>query len=243
MTSQNPHDIIKLLSNDLRWQLVQALVVSDYRVGDLVTLVDHPLNLVSYHLKQLRDHELVTARRSDADGRDTYYSLNLDQLRQAFQSAGASLHPALGSPIRQKRNTPQKPAVLFVCTHNSARSQMAEGLLRSISAGQVRVDSAGSKPTRIHPQALQAMDRLGIDIRGQSSKGFEAVLNGSFDVIITVCDHAREVCPTFPGEGKQMHWGFSDPARITDPDEQQQAFMDTAERLQARIKYFLQTLE
>lgn len=242
MFSQNPHDIIKLLANDLRWQLVQVLVVSDYRVGELVKLVEQPLNLVSYHLKQLRDHDLVTARRSDADGRDTYYSLNLDQLRQAFQSAGASIHPMLGFPARQKLDVSQKSAVLFVCTHNSARSQMAEGLLRSMSDGQVRVNSAGSKPTRVHPQALQTMDDLGIDIRTQSSKGFDEVVHESFDVIITVCDHAREVCPTFPGDGKQMHWGFSDPSRLNDPEEQQQAFMDTAQRLQSRIKYFLQTL-
>lgn len=242
MTVQNPHELIKLLANDLRWHLVRILSNGDYRVGELVSLVGQPLNLVSYHLKQLRDFQLVTARRSDADGRDTYYSLNLDELQQAFQSAGATIHPVLGQIQQKPKTLSRKPKVLFLCTHNSARSQMAEGLLRAMSDGQLTVKSAGSIPSVVHPQAIRIMDDMGINIQDQYSKGFDDVLDESFDVIITVCDHAREVCPTFPYDAQHIHWGLSDPASIKDQEEQHRAFAETAQRLQIRIEYFLQTL-
>src|SRR5919198_1306884 len=93
--SANPPDFLKLLAHDLRWSLVSALARSDHRVNELVRLLDQPMNLVSYHLKQLRDQHLVTERRSSADGRDVYYSLDLDALRTRYFATGAALHPAL----------------------------------------------------------------------------------------------------------------------------------------------------
>lgn len=237
-----PPDIIKMLAHDLRWQVVQLLAVGDLRVGELVERVGHPLNLVSYHLKQLRDTEIVTARRSDADGRDTYYSLDLDRLRHMFHAAGAAIHPVLteSNPAIELSGT--LPTVLFICTHNSARSQMAEGLLRHLSDGKIQVESAGSHPTTIHPNAIRVMTAMNIDMSGQYSKDFDTVLDRSFDLIITVCDLAREVCPTFPGNGTHIHWGFSDPAVFQDDSERQQAFEETAKRLKARIEHFLHGL-
>src|SRR6476659_8311290 len=93
--SQQPPAFLKLLAHDMRWRLVSALARSDHRVNELVRLLDQPMNLVSYHLKQLRDQQLVTERRSSADGRDVYYSLDLDLLRTRYLATGAALHPAL----------------------------------------------------------------------------------------------------------------------------------------------------
>lgn len=243
MMTDTPPDVIRLLANDLRWQLVRELAVGDYRVNELVARVKQPLNLVSYHLKQLREGHLVTMRRSEADGRDNYYSLDLDYLRAVLDAAGSAIHPAVSRPPATDLPLPRVASVLFVCTHNSARSQMAEGLLRHLSQGNIHVSSAGSAPATIHPDAIATMDALGIDIRSQQSKGFAAVLDQSFDTVITVCDQAREVCPTFPGAGQHIHWGFADPAAITDPHERQQAFAATAQRLQARIRHYLTELK
>jgi ArsR family transcriptional regulator, arsenate/arsenite/antimonite-responsive transcriptional repressor / arsenate reductase (thioredoxin) len=242
MMTDTPPDVIKLLAHDLRWQLVRELAIGDYRVNELVTRLGQPLNLVSYHLKQLREGQLVTMRRSEADGRDNYYSLDLDHLRDLFGAAGSAIHPAVVRIDTSSGALKRTPSVLFVCTHNSARSQMAEGLMRRLSDGQICVSSAGSEPSTIHPDAIQTMDTLDIDIRSQHSKGFEDVFNQSFDTVITVCDRAREVCPTFPGEGQHIHWGFPDPTTIEDAHKRQQAFADTAQRLRSRIQHYLTEL-
>ncbi|MBZ0300530.1 MAG: ArsR family transcriptional regulator [Anaerolineae bacterium] len=236
---------LQLLAHELRWQLVRALSVSDRRVFELVSLVHEPMNLVSYHLKQLRDQHLVHTRRSEVDGRDIYYSLDLEQLRAMYLAAGAALHPALGhweAPSVPHENLSSGRRVLFVCTHNSARSQMAEGLLRHLSAGRVEVMSAGSQPSRIHPDTVTTMQQLGIDIEHQAAKPLSTFEGLSFDYVITVCDRAREVCPVFPGDGQQLHWGLPDPAAIPEAGARVQAFEDTARHLQARIIYFLHEL-
>ena len=231
-----PPEFITLLAHDLRWNLLKALTSSDYRVQELVTLVDEPMNLVSYHLRKLRDHGVVSTRRSEADGRDIYYRLDLVRLRELYQAAGAALHPALsmttdtGTAI-----TPQR--VLFVCTHNSARSQMAESLMHDLAGKSIEVYSAGNHPTGLHPDAISTMDEFGIDIRQQRSKNLQGFSGQSFDHIITVCDRAREVCPTFPGE--HAHWGFADPAIIENAAERRRAFRQIAEQLSSRIEYFL----
>lgn len=242
-----PPAVIRLLAHPIRWHLVQQLTVSDLRVNELVTSSGQPLNLVSYHLKQLRQDELVHTRRSEADGRDVYYRLDLVRLRQAYLDAGASLHPALRTALPLAAGGETRPPlgrkrVLFLCTHNSARSQMAEALLRQASGGAFDVYSAGSEPAGVHPEAIRAMDRLGLDIRGQQAKHFDALGDKAFDYVITVCDKAREVCPTFPGEGRQFHWGFPDPVTIVDTDAQRAAFDATAEGLQTRIDFFVTEL-
>jgi protein-tyrosine-phosphatase len=234
-------EFLKLLSHDLRWNLVKALTTSDYRVQELVGLLDQPMNLVSYHLKQLRDEAVVQTRRSDADGRDVYYSLDLERLRALYHAAGAALHPAfmadkLPDAGRQRQ---EKVRVLFVCTHNSARSQMAEGLMRHLAGGRVEVFSAGSDPRGIHPDTIQTMDTLGIDIQGQQSRHWHDFENQPFDYVITVCDRAREVCPTFPGGGQHLHWSFRDPLAVEDAGERARLFADTARQLETRIRYFL----
>ena len=246
MTSSSftqPPDFIKLLANEVRWGALKALATSDRQVGELVELLEQPMNLVSYHLKKMRDEALVTTRRSEADGRDIYYSLDLTRLRERYLEAGQALHPTLGYALPgfdPLRLLPQR--ILFICTHNSARSQMAEGLLRHLSRGRLQVVSAGSQPTRVHPEAVQTLAHMGIDISTQRSRPFEDFISQSFDYVITVCDKAREICPTFPGSGEQLHWGLPDPVATPDDTARDAAFAWTAQRLKSRIEYFLTTL-
>ncbi len=105
-----------------------------------------------------------------------------------------------------------KQRVLILCTGNSARSQMAEGLLRQEAGDSFEVFSAGVKSTFVRPQAIEAMREVGIDISGQHSKSVDEFLDEEFDYVITVCDNANELCPVFPGRTKRIHWSFEDPA-------------------------------
>lgn len=104
--------------------------------------------------------------------------------------------------------------VLFLCSGNSARSQMAEGLLRSFGGVDFEIHSAGTEPKELHPLAVEVMRETGIDIAGHESKSLECFLGHQFDYIITVCDRARDSCPTFPGDNQRIHWGFEDPAAV-----------------------------
>ncbi len=238
-----PPEFIRLLAHNVRWAILKALTISDHRVQELVALVNEPMNLVSYHLKKLRDDAIVTTRRSEADGRDVYYSLDLNRLRQMYLEAGTELHPAIGANLRAiDFSRLQHQRILFVCTHNSARSQMAEGLLRHLSQGYLDVESAGSQPTEVHPDAIRAMNAMGVDIRQQPSRPLSDVEGHPFDYVITVCDKAREICPTFPGTTMSIHWSFPDPVAIQDDAERAGIFEQTAHQLKFRIEYFLSTL-
>jgi len=110
--------------------------------------------------------------------------------------------------------------VLFICTHNSARSQMAEGFLRTLRGDKYEAYSAGIEPTSVNPHAIQVMGELGIDISKHRSKNTEEFLGMRFDYVVTVCDHAKESCPFFPGAGKYIHKNFEDPSAITGTTEE-----------------------
>ena len=244
-----PLDFLKLLAHDIRWRILLALSRSDHRVEELVKKIRHPHNLISYHLKRLRLQKLVTERRSSADARDVYYSLNLDRFRDLYLQAGDSVHPALADPISQAHlkasgRTDPPVRVLFLCTHNSARSQIAEGLLRQFGGDRVEVFSAGSEPTAIHPLAIKAMSRIGIDLTQQRSKHLNEFIGQHFDYIVTVCDRVREICPVFPGGPEQIHWSFPDPAAVAgNLQAQEKAFSDTAHELKVRTEYLLLMIE
>ena len=113
--------------------------------------------------------------------------------------------------------------ILFLCTHNSARSQMAEGLLRALGGGHFEAFSAGTEATQVRPLAIKAMAEIGIDIAKQQSKTLERYLNQPFDEVITVCDTAAEACPFFPGAAKRKHWSFPDPSQATGSEDEQLA--------------------
>jgi arsenate reductase len=114
-----------------------------------------------------------------------------------------------------------KQRVLFLCTHNSARSQMAEGLLRHLGNGELEAFSAGTEATHVRPLAIRAMAELGIDISGQESKTLDRYLDEAFDVVITVCDDANESCPVFPNAMARIHWSFPDPSKAVGTEEEQ----------------------
>jgi arsenate reductase len=136
--------------------------------------------------------------------------------------------------------TNDRPHVLFLCTHNSARSQMAEGLLRAAAGDRFRVDSAGTEATAVRPEAIEAMREVGIDISGQASKSLERFLGEPIDWLITVCDQAREACPTLPGVAQQLHWSVEDPAAVQGDDElRMAAFRAARDDLATRVGEFL----
>jgi ArsR family transcriptional regulator, arsenate/arsenite/antimonite-responsive transcriptional repressor / arsenate reductase (thioredoxin) len=131
--------------------------------------------------------------------------------------------------------------VLFLCTENSARSQMAEAILRQMTHGAFDVASAGSAPgPEIHPMAVNALAKLGISVIGQRPKPLQRFLDEEFDYVITVCDRSAERCPVFPGDPERIHWSFDDPAAVTGSDEERQrAFNTTASQMVSRIRIWL----
>jgi arsenate reductase len=134
-----------------------------------------------------------------------------------------------GHPIR----------VLFVCTGNSARSQMAEALLRRLGGPTFEVFSAGTEPKGVNPLTVRVLSEAGIDISGARSKSTGAFLGQPFDYVVTVCDRAREACPYFPGAGRTLHWSFDDPAEATGTDEQRLAVF---RRVMGEIRSAVETL-
>ncbi len=130
-----------------------------------------------------------------------------------------------------------KQRVLFICTHNSARSQMAEGLLRHLAGDRFEAYSAGTEATLVRPLAIKAMAEIGIDISGQTSKTLNRYLNEPFAMVITVCDSAAETCPIFPGAAQRRHWSLPDPSKATGSESEQLAvYRRVREELRARIE-------
>ena len=134
--------------------------------------------------------------------------------------------------------------VLFLCTHNSARSQMAEALLRRLAGERFEAQSAGTRPSGLHPLALAVMREIGVDVSGQQSKDVGEYTQVAFDYVITVCDQAREECPILPAAGQQIHWSIPDPAEA-DGDEATRlaAFRRARDDLEARIREFIAGVE
>ena len=204
-----------MAAHPLRWALMIELASSDRRVRELVAAVDEPQNLVSYHLRLLRTAGLVGARRSSFDGRDSYYHLDLARCRAAFGDAATALHPALAPTGRR---WPSGTSVLFLCTGNSARSPMAEALLRHRSDG-IEVTSAGSHPApRLHPNTVRVLrECYGIDLQPRRPQSLDAVAGRRFDYVITLCDKIREV-PRDHGSAATTHWSLPDPSAAADTD-------------------------
>jgi protein-tyrosine-phosphatase/DNA-binding transcriptional ArsR family regulator len=242
----DPPAFVRLAAHPVRWRLMEQLVQSDRAVRELTQLVDEPQSLVSYHLRQLREGGLVSARRSTADGRDSYYAIDLGRCREQLQAAGGALHPALW--LVPERPAPAKHSgrrrrVLFLCTGNSARSQIAEALIEHMSAGAISAASAGSKPKPLHANAVRIMNKRGIDISENRTKHLDEFVGQRFDMVITLCDRVREVCPEFAQHPRRAHWSIPDPAlegstgRASYP-----AFVRTAAELEIRIGFLLDQL-
>ena len=189
--------------NPLRWRLLTELARSDRHVQELTSLLDRPQNLVSYHLGKLRAAGLVSARRSSADARGTYYTVDLGRFGELLAQTGRTVHPGLrlapAPPL-----VPAAPAgrtaarLLFLCTGNSARSQIAEALAVARSGGRVEAHSAGSRPKPLHPNTVRVLRERGIEVGSRQPKHLSIFAADRFDYVITLCDKVREVCPEFP---------------------------------------------
>ena len=225
MAVQSSPPVLGLLAHDLRWTIVGLLAGGDLRTGELVARTGQAPSLVSYHLGRLREAGLVSVRRSAADGRDSYHTLDLDALGQAV--AAITVHPELpaGSAPAQ---------VLFICSGNSSRSPMAEGWVNHLG-GRVTARRAGVTPGPLHPLAVAAMTEHGVDISGHQPAHLSAFAGHSFGRVITLCDRAREECGELPGAA--AHWSIPNPAQAHPPDLD--AFRATARELRTRVRYLL----
>jgi ArsR family transcriptional regulator, arsenate/arsenite/antimonite-responsive transcriptional repressor / arsenate reductase (thioredoxin) len=241
---QLPPVVFQLAGHPLRWRLLRELASSDRRVRELMDSLGEPQSLVSYHLRRLRAADLVSVRRSSFDGRDGYYNLNLGRCGELLADAGAALHPALRlSPHSgtQPRRRSRRVRVLFLCTGNSARSQIAEGLLQELSGSAVEAFSAGSRPKSLHPNAVRVMRVRGIDISERRPKHLNTFSRRRLDYVVSLCDRVREVCrPQFPGDPQTIHWSIPDPAVEPGGDaDTYPAFERTAAELETRIRFLL----
>ena len=234
-----PFRFLQLVADPHRWALLQELARSDRRVGELCDLVGKPQNLVSYHLGALRSGGLIASRRSTYDGRDTYYRVDLARCGEMLADAGVALHPGLRTtpqpvvPVKRRR----PPRVLFLCTGNSARSQMAEALLEHMSDYTIEARSAGSNPKPLHSDAIRVMAERGIDIADHQSKHLSTFTQTRFDQVITLCDKVKEVCPTLPGQPTNSHWSIADPS--IGAEDTYPLFVRTANELEQRIRFLI----
>ena len=239
-----PPGFLRLAGHPLRWRLLAELARSDRQVRELTGLLGQPQSLVSYHLGQLRAGGLVSARRSSADGRDAYYRLDLTRCGELLAETGQALHPGLLHPglLHPEPGLVPAPAatarprtrVLFLCTGNSARSQLAEALAGQLAGGTVEAVSAGSQPKPLHPDAVRVMREYGIDISGRRAKHLDTFTGQRFGYVISLCDRVREVCPEFPGHPQLIHWSIADPSGEGYP-----AFRRVAAELRTRIGFLL----
>ena len=245
----SPPSFLRLAGHRVRWRLLSELARSDRRVGELCALLELPQNLVSYHLGRLRAGDVVSSRRSAADGRDAYYILDLARCAELLGESGAALHPGLRltrppvdvAPRRRRRGSTR---ILFLCTGNSARSRIAEALVQHLTGGIVQSFSAGSHPKPLHPNAVRVMRERGIDLEGGRSRHLSEFTRRRFDHVISLCDRVREVCPEFPGHPDLIHWSVPDPAREGNSDEESYpAFKRTAEELAIRIGFLLELIQ
>lgn len=251
MVSDSPATLppfVQLAGHPLRWRVLQELAASDRRVRELVAAIGEPQNLISYHLGKLRSAGLVTTNRSSADGRDIYYHLDLGRCADAVASAATALHPAIRfdpnttSPRPQGANTAR---VLFLCTGNSARSPTAATLLRHRADGRVEAASAGSHPKPLHRHAVRALHGFGIDLSGHQPRHLDSYAGERFDVVVSLCDRVREVCPEFPGHPRRIHWSIPDPGAGTPfgaTAGSYEAFRRTAVEIDARIRFLIPAL-
>lgn len=238
---------LEAAGHPIRWSLLRELARSDRKVRELASLVRLRQGLVSYHLGRLRSAQLVSMRRSAADGRDAYYTIDLARCGELIEATAEALHPGLKlqpAPAPDAGAVQGKPVrILFLCTGNSARSQMAEAFLDSYGDGAAVGYSAGSHPKPLHPEAVRVMAERGVDIDGRRSKSIDEFRDDEFDIVVTLCDRVREVCPAFKGTRRLVHWSIPDPSAVTSTEADiGQVFRDVADDISTRIRFLLRDL-
>jgi len=235
-----PPVFLRLAGHPLRWRLLSELARSDRQVRELKVLTGERQSLVSYHLGQLRAGGLVSMRRSSADRRDAYYRIDLARCAELLVGTGAALHPGLRLVPLPAGKPQARARVLFLCTGNSARSQMAEAFAEHLAGDTITAASAGSHPKTLHPNAVRAMLEYGIDITGRQAKHVSTFAGQRFDYVVSLCDRVREVCPEFPGHPGMIHWSIADPAGEGGSDAKTYpAFRAVAADLHTRTEFFL----
>ena len=217
-------EYLKIIADSNRLQILCLLKDGERCVCDILKSLSLPQNLVSHHLKVLRDAGLVNKRK---DGRWAHYSLN--------ESKISSLNALYDKTFRKGALK-----VLFLCTGNSSRSQIAEGLTNALLDGRIEAHSAGIEAQGVNPFAAQVMAEIGIDISKQHSKTIDKLAGISFDYVITLCDNAKSTCPVFPTAVKTLHQGFEDPALIKKGSKELK--LKTFRRVRDEIKDFITEL-
>lgn len=180
----------------------------------------------------------IDRQRADLDRLDS----QLTDLELTIQAAGrARLSKEVAMSAAESATLPAPIRVLFICTGNSARSQIAEALLRDFGGADFEVFSAGTEPKGVNPFAVRVLDEIGIDWSGAQSKSVNQFVGQQFDYVITVCDRARKSCPVFPGEHNSLHWGLDDPAEVQGTDEAKlEAFRRTRTEVATRLRPFVE---
>lgn len=211
--------MLQLLGHELRWQLVSELLKSDRKVGELAAATKDAQNLVSYHLRLLREAGLVHERRSSADGRDIYYSLDRRAVTAGLIGAIAAINPGAeqlgaGGLLKVSPIKSQPASVLFLCTGNSARSQIAEAILRQLGGRRVRVRSAGTHPVGVHPRVRHVLAARNIQAGNLRSKSIAEFSGQSFEYVVSLCDIARAEPIRLNGKPRLAHWSIPDPAAV-----------------------------
>jgi protein-tyrosine-phosphatase len=240
MPQDEPPAFVQLAGSHLRWSLLRELAQSDRRVRELTKATDQPQNLVSYHLGKLRQAGLVTMRRSNADGRDVYYHLDLEKCADFLASTAEALHPALRPP--PAKASTRKARVAFLCTGNSARSPMAAALLEHRAQRRVVAVSAGTNPKTLHPLAKRALSEYGIDLGDHRPRHVDTITSKRFDLVVSLCDRVREVCPEFDNHPRQVHWSIQDPNAGKGAGDYE-TFRQVAAELDTRIRFLIPVLD
>ena len=231
----------RVLGDQIRPIVAQLLTFRDLRAGEIAEHLQIPQNAVYYHLKQLRVIGLLRDRRSNADGRDIYYSIDQERLGALYRQAGMALQLDLRDRWATEESTPtagQPLGVLFLCTHNSARSQFAEGMARSVGGAAVAAYSACHPLAELHHITSALLPDGDVDPSKQTSKMLDTFAGQSFDYVITVCDRVREHHLTFPGEPQHLHWSIPDPTAAPEA-ERWEAFRAVRHEINVRVRHLL----
>lgn len=229
-----------MLAHELRWQLVRELLKSDLKVGELVDATGEAQNLVSYHLRLLREADLVRERRSSADGRDVYYTLDRDAVTDGLLGALRMINPSFtvsaAGDGQDSLSDDHLASVLFVCTGNSARSQIAEAMLRKRGGRRMRVQSAGMHPAGVHPQVHVVLEARNISDRNLRSKSVAEFAGQAFDYVVSLCDIARTERIEVGGKPHLLHWSIPDPVAGRGAHAIAKAFELVASEIEARVE-------
>ena len=255
-------DTFSVLADPQRLHILDLIINGIHCSSGIVARLGLTPNLVSHHLKVLREAGLVDIERDPADRRWIYYIPNIQQLTEIqfqlsyllhparIQARAAECGPSQGAQpyippdhltIEKEHPMTNKAKIIFLCTGNSARSQMAEAFMKKYAGDLFEVHSAGIEPKGVNPYTVRVMEEAGIDISGYQSKGVRQYLGHvNFGYVVTVCDHAEENCPTvFLTQGKHLHWSFEDPAAFQGTEEQTlQKFSQVRDQIEKRIKEF-----